>query len=79
MEELKHSKIELLSFRNLLTMTGIFIDDIRVLDKILISSDGLKSMDFSNIKDEEALCDIYDIYIYESAKKYSLEILKKEG
>lgn len=78
MEELKHSKIELLSFRNLLTMTGIFIDDIRVLDKILISSDGLKSMDFSNIKDEEALCDIYD-NIYESTKKYSLEILKKEG
>lgn len=77
MEELKHSKIELVSFRNLLTMTGIFIDDIRVLDKILISSDGLKSMDFSNIKDEEALCDIYD-KIYESTKKYSLEILKKE-
>lgn len=77
MEELKHSKMELLSFRNLLTMTGIFIDDIRVLDKILISSDGLKSMDFSNIKDEEALCDIYD-KIYESTKKYSLEILKKE-
>lgn len=77
MEELKHSKMELLSFRNLLTMTGIFIDDIRVLDKILISSDGLKSMDFSNIKDEESLCDIYD-KIYESTKKYSLEILKKE-
>lgn len=77
MEELKHSKIELVSFRNLLTMTGIFIDDIRVLDKILISSDGLKSMDFSNIKDEEGLCDIYD-KIYESTKKYSLEILKKE-
>lgn len=76
MEELKHSKMELLSFRNLLTMTGIFIDDIRVLDKILICSDGLKSMDFSNIKDEEALCDIYD-KIYESTKKYSLEILKK--
>lgn len=76
MEELKHSKMELLSFRNLLTMTGIFIDDIRVLDKILIYSDGLKSMDFSNIKDEEALCDIYD-KIYESTKKYSLEILKK--
>lgn len=76
MEELKHSKIELVSFRNLLTMTGIFIDDIRVLDKILICSDGLKSMDFSNIKDEEALCDIYD-KIYESTKKYSLEILKK--
>lgn len=76
MEELKHSKMELLSFRNLLTMSGIFIDDIRVLDKILICSDGLKSMDFSNIKDEEALCDIYD-KIYESTKKYSLEILKK--
>lgn len=76
MEELKHSKMELLSFRNLLTMTGIFIDDIRVLDKILICSDGLKSMYFSNIKDEEALCDIYD-KIYESTKKYSLEILKK--
>ena len=67
MEELKHSKIELVSFRNLLTMTGIFIDDIRVLDKILISSDGLKSMDFSNIKDEEGLCDICLLYTSDAA------------
>lgn len=79
MEELKYSKQELLSFRNILTLNGIFIDDIKILDKILSSASAIFNvMDFSNTKDSQELEDFYN-KIYNDAKEYYLTLIKQKN
>ena len=79
MEELKYSKQELLAFRNLLTLNGIFIDSIEILDKILRCSYIIfNNMDFSNIKDGEGLEKIYD-KTYKDTKDYYLNLIEQKN
>lgn len=82
MGELKYSRQRLFAFRNFLALNYVFIDKLEVLDKILSCAHIIfdeNKMDFSSKKEvDKELEDLYNT-IYNDAKEWYINYLKKEN
>lgn len=82
MGELKYSRQRLFAFRNFLALNHVFIDKLEVLDKILSCAHIIfdeNKMDFSSEKEvDKELEDLYNT-IYNDAKEWYINYLKKEN
>lgn len=74
MSELKHKKIEVCFFKMLLTSTGMFIGDEKILDNMLTCANiVLNHSDWSNVKDEDAMAELYN-KAFNDSKEYYLKL-----
>lgn len=79
MNELKHKKIEIYFFKMLLTTFGVFIEDEKILDGMLTCANiVLKDSDWSNIKSEDAMVEMYNKAFHDT-KAFYLKLIKDKN